>query len=157
MFWRATDRASLFEPFKVRIGLETTEIQVLWLTRPDEWSPHCVEAATKVFASNLDPSRAKLFFRDVLLERCRDDIRQYKKLNYHLYQALHRALFKPAAWFKGILLPLAMEGDATLREALIFASVLSKASVPGAHAAVVPLRRPFTILRWRIPLAFENG
>ena len=70
--------------------------EVLWLTRPDEWSPHCVEAATKVFASNLDPKRAKAFFEEVLLARCREDIRSNKKLNYHLYQALHKALFKPA-------------------------------------------------------------
>ena len=29
-----------------------------------------------------------------------------RKLNYHLYQALKKALYKPAAFFKGILLPL---------------------------------------------------
>lgn len=114
--------------------------EILWLTRPDEWSPHCVEASMRVFASNLDPGRARIFYNEVLLERCREDIRHNKKLNYHLYQALHRALFKPAAWFKGILLPLATAGDATLAEALIFGSVLAKQSVPAAHAAVVILK-----------------
>lgn len=29
-----------------------------------------------------------------------------RKLNYHLYQALKKAMYKPAAFFKGILLPL---------------------------------------------------
>ena len=76
----------------------------------------------------------------MLLERCRDDITVNKKLNYHLYQALHKALFKPAPWFKGILLPLVQDRDCTLREALIFGSVLAKASVPAAHAAVVLLK-----------------
>ncbi|KAH8068924.1 hypothetical protein JL720_12132 [Aureococcus anophagefferens] len=97
-------------------------------------------AATKVFASNLDPKRARVFYNEVLLERCRDDITVNKKLNYHLYQALHKALFKPAPWFKGILLPLVQDRDCTLREALIFGSVLAKASVPAAHAAVVLLK-----------------
>lgn len=125
--------------FKVIPALERWE-EVLWLTRPDLWSPHCCEAATRVFSSNLDPARATVFYREVLLERCRDDIRAHKKLNYHLYQALHRALFKPTAWFKGILLPLAQSGDATLTEAVIFGSVLAKQSVPAAHAAVVILK-----------------
>merc|ERR1712100_521838 len=89
---------------------------------------------------NLDPKRARTFYGDVLLERCRNDIREHRRLNYHLYQALHRALFKPAPWFKGVLLPLVKSGDCTLREALIFGSVLAKASVPAAHAAVVLLK-----------------
>ncbi|KAH8055402.1 hypothetical protein JL722_8310 [Aureococcus anophagefferens] len=100
--------------FKVIPALERWE-DVLWLVRPDLWSAHCVEAATKVFASNLDPKRV-------------------------FYKALHKALFKPAPWFKGILLPLVQDRDCTLREALIFGSVLAKASVPAAHAAVVLLK-----------------
>lgn len=34
------------------------------------------------------------FFNIVLLEKCRDDIRANKKLNYHLYMALKKSLFK---------------------------------------------------------------
>ena len=29
-----------------------------------------------------------------------------RKLNYHYYQSLKKAMYKPAAFFKGILLPL---------------------------------------------------
>jgi len=125
--------------FKVIPALERWE-EILWLTRPDLWSPHCVHAATKVFSSNLDPKRARIFYGEVLLERCREDVQLNKKLNYHLYQALHKALFKPAPWFKGVLLPLVKAGDCTLKEALVFGSVLAKASVPAAHAAVVILK-----------------
>ncbi|KAH8069085.1 hypothetical protein JL721_6297 [Aureococcus anophagefferens] len=123
--------------FKVIPALERWE-DVLWLVRPDLWSAHCVEAATKVFASNLDPKRARVFYNEVLLERCRDDITVNKKLNYHLYQALHKALFKPAPWFKGILLPLVQDRDCAARRSSW--SVLAKASVPAAHAAVVLLK-----------------
>ena len=42
--------------------------------------------------------------------------------------------------FKGVLLPLVKSGDCTLREALVFGSVLAKASVPQAHAAVVIMK-----------------
>ena len=34
----------------------------------------------------------------------------FRKLNYHLYQALKKAMYKPAAFFKGILLPLCEVG-----------------------------------------------
>jgi essential nuclear protein 1 len=81
--------------------------QILWLTRPDDWSPHSVYACTRIFASNLNAKMAQRFYNMVLLERCRDDIRTNKKLNYHLYMALKKALYKPSAFYKGILLPLA--------------------------------------------------
>lgn len=42
----------------------------------------------------------------ILLEKVRDDISENKKLNYHLYMALKKALYKPAAFFKGVLFPL---------------------------------------------------
>jgi len=44
---------------------------------------------------------AQRFYNLVLLPRVRDDIAEYKRLNFHLYMALKKALFKPAAWFKG--------------------------------------------------------
>ena len=125
--------------FKVIPALERWE-EILWMTRPDEWSPHCVHAATRVFASNLDPKRARTFYGDVLLERCRDDIREHRRLNYHTRPGAAPRLFKPAPWFKGVLLPLVKSGDCTLREALVFGSVLAKASVPQAHAAVVIMK-----------------
>ena len=46
------------------------------------------------------------FYNLVLLPRIRDDIAEFKRLNFHLFMALKKALFKPAAFFKGILLPI---------------------------------------------------
>lgn len=62
--------------------------------------------ATRIFASNLKEKMAQRFYNLVLLPRIRDDLAEYKRLNFHLYQALRKALFKPAAFMKGILLPL---------------------------------------------------
>jgi essential nuclear protein 1 len=53
--------------------------------------------------------------------------------------ALKKSLYKPASFFKGVLLPLG-ESRCTLREALIVASVLSKVSVPVLHSAVAILK-----------------
>lgn len=125
--------------FKIIPALSNWE-QVLYLTDPDSWSSAAMYQATRIFASNLKEKMAQRFYNLVLLPRVRDDIAEYKKLNYHLYQALRKALFKPGAFFKGIILPLCESGTCTLREAIIVGSVLSKNSVPMLHACAAMLK-----------------
>jgi essential nuclear protein 1 len=121
--------------FKVIPSLSNWE-DVLYLTRPDMWSPMAMYAATKIFASNLNPKMAQRFYNLVLLDAVRADIVRHHKLNYHYYMALKKSVYKPAAFFKGILLPLCQDEQCTLREAAIVASVLTKVSIPVHHAAV---------------------
>jgi essential nuclear protein 1 len=122
--------------FKVIPSLSNWE-EILYITRPDQWTPQAMYAATKIFASNLNPKMAQRFYFLVLLDAIRADIQQHKKLNYHYYQSLKKAIYKPAAFFKGILLPLCRSEQAcTLREAAIIASSLQHTSIPSHHAAV---------------------
>ena len=114
--------------------------EALFLTNPDEWSAAAVYQGTRVFASNLKSDQAQTFFNLVLLPRVRDDIAEYKRLNYHLYQALKKSLFKPAGFFKGLLLPLLNSGTCSLREAVIIGSVLAKNSVPVLHSSAAMLK-----------------
>jgi essential nuclear protein 1 len=120
--------------FKVIPSLSNWE-EVLYLTRPDQWTPQAMYAATRIFASNLNPKMAQRFYYLVLLDAVRADIYTQKKLNYHYYMSLKKSVYKPAAFFKGILLPLCKE-DCTLREAAIVASVLQRVSIPVHHSAV---------------------
>lgn len=120
--------------FKVIPSLSNWE-EVLYLTRPDTWTPQAMYAATRIFASNLNPKMAQRFYNLVLLDAVRADIYAEKKLNYHYYMALKKSVYKPAAFFKGILLPLCKE-NCTLREAAIVASVLQRVSIPVHHSAV---------------------
>lgn len=71
----------------------------------------------------------------VLLDRVREDIHETKKLNVHLFRALKKGLYKPAAWFKGFLFPLVGSGTCTLREANIISGVLVRVSIPVLHSA----------------------
>lgn len=80
--------------------------EVLYLTEPENWSPNAVYQATRIFASNLGGKKAERFYRLVLLPRVREDILKNKKLHFALYQTLKKSLYKPAAFFKGILFPL---------------------------------------------------
>jgi essential nuclear protein 1 len=122
--------------FKVIPSLSNWQ-DVLWLTRPDLWTPQACYAATRIFASNLNPKMAQRFYELVLLDSVRSDIHGNKKLNYHYYMALKKSVYKPSAFFKGIILPLARpDAECTLREAVIVASVLQRVSIPVHHAAV---------------------
>ncbi|PVU92465.1 hypothetical protein BB561_003822 [Smittium simulii] len=117
--------------FKIIPSITNWE-QVLYLTAPDNWTPHAICQATRIFISNMKPKHSQSL---VVLDRVREDIEVNKKLNYHLYMALKKALYKPAAFFKGILFPLVESGNCTLREAVIISSVLAKVSVPVLHSA----------------------
>ena len=75
-----------------------------------------------------------------MLERVRADIHETKKLNVHLYHALKKALYRPAAFFKGFVFPLVGDGTCTLREAYIISSILVKVSIPVLHSAAALLR-----------------
>ena len=125
--------------FKVIPVLSNWE-EVLYLTDPDKWSAAAMFQATRIFASNLNSAKAQHFYNLVLLPRVRDDISEYKRLNFHLYMALKKALYKPAAFFKGVLLPLCESGTCTLREALIIGSVLAKNSIPMLHSSAALLK-----------------
>lgn len=115
--------------------------ELLYMTRPDEWSPAAVYVATRILASNLSGKQVVSFYSDILLPRCLEDISAMKKLNYHLYQALVKAVYKPGAFCKGILFPLCSDGDrgCTMRQATVFASVVAKVSIPMLHSAAALL------------------
>jgi len=114
--------------------------QLLYLTEPEKWSAAAMYQATRIFTSNLKEKMAQRFFNLILLPRIRDDIDTYHRLNFHLFQALRKALFKPGAFFKGFLLPLCESGTCTLREAIIVGSVLAKNAIPVLHSCAAMLK-----------------
>ncbi|XP_014227357.1 bystin [Trichogramma pretiosum] len=127
------------KPFKAVPSFRNWE-QIMYVTDPDHWTAAAVYQATRLFASNMKENMAQRFYNLVLLPRLRDDMQEYKRLNFHLYQALRKALYKPGAFMKGILLPLLESGNCTLREALIVGSVVAKNSIPILHSATALLK-----------------
>lgn len=113
--------------------------ELLALTRPESWTTNACYEATRIFVSQ-KPFVTQIFLRNVILDRVREDIHERKKLNVHLFNALKKSLYKPSAFFKGILFPLLTEGNCTLREATIISSVLVRVSVPVLHSAAALLR-----------------
>lgn len=138
-FLRSYKSGPLPKPFKILPSLPHWEM-VLSLTSPQNWTPHSTLAATRIFVSNLKAQQSQRFFELVLREKFRDEIDEDKKTSYQIYEALKKGLYKPAAWFKGILFPLCESGTMTLKEAAILASVLSKVSIPMLHSAAALLR-----------------
>jgi len=134
--------------------------RILALTSPEDWSPHSCRAATRIFISSMKPPQAQLFLSVVLLDAIREDIQVNKKLNPQYYESLKRALYKPGAFFKGIIFPMLdvrtrlfflnmvgymnsthfFQQGCTLKEATIIASVLARTKIPVLHASAAMLR-----------------
>lgn len=132
--------------FKVVPSLRNWE-DILYLTDPSSWSPHATFQATRLFVSSLNARLAQRFLALVLLPAVRRDIQANRRLHFALYQAMRKAAYKPDAFYKGLLLPLCAAGDCSLREAVITASVLARASLPPLPSAAALLRladMPFT-------------
>ena len=126
------------KPFKVIPTLPQWE-DILSITRPESWTPNACYEATKIFVSS-SPAVVKRFMESVILDRVREEIHETKKLNVHLYKALKKSIYKPAAFFKGFLFPLVSSGTCTLREAHIISSVLVRVSIPVLHSAAALMR-----------------
>lgn len=126
------------KPFKILPILPQWE-ELLSITRPESWSANACYEATRVFVSST-PYVTQRFLETVILDRVREDIHDTKKLNVHLYNALKKGLYKPAAFFKGFLFPLVSSGTCTLREAHIISSVLVRMKIPVLHSAAALLR-----------------
>ncbi|KAI2618841.1 Bystin-domain-containing protein [Hypoxylon sp. NC1633] len=120
------------KPFKILPTVPHWE-DIIGLTNPDQWTPNAVYEATRIFVSS-KPIVVRRFIEMILLDRVREDIHETKKLNVHLFNALKKALYKPASWFKGFLFPLVESGTCTLREAAIISAVLARISVPVLHS-----------------------
>jgi hypothetical protein len=90
--------------------------------------------------SNLNARLSQRFLALVLLPRVRSDILTHQRLHFALFQALKKATYKPGAFYKGLLLPLCASGTCSLREAVIFSSVLRRSSLPVLHSAAALLR-----------------
>lgn len=125
--------------FKIIPKLKNWE-QILFVTEPHNWSAAAMYEGTRIFCSGLTQSMTQRFYNLVLLPRIRDDLAEFSKLNTYLYRSLKKALFKPAAFFKGIILPLLESGDCTLREAIIFGSVIGGSTIPVLHASACLLK-----------------
>lgn len=125
--------------FKIIPKLRNWE-QVLFITEPHNWSAAAMYQGTRIFSSVLAQHMAQRFYNLVLLPRIRDDLAEYSRLNAHLYSALRKALFKPAAFMKGVILPLLESGDCTLREAIIIGSIISRNQIPVLHSSACLLK-----------------
>ncbi|PKI83159.1 snoRNA-binding rRNA-processing protein [Malassezia vespertilionis] len=124
--------------FKIIPSLPAWE-DVVYITNPDTWTSHATLAATRIFVSNFKPAQCERFYQLVLLDKFRDEIRDTKKVSYQMYEAMKKTLYKPAAFFKGILFPLCDGGGVSLKEAAILGSIISKVSIPVLHAAAALL------------------
>ena len=56
----------------------TSDVQILWITEPDKWSPQATFAASRTFASNMNSKVVQRFYNTILLPAVIDDIQAHK-------------------------------------------------------------------------------
>ncbi|KAJ1023950.1 hypothetical protein NDA13_004782 [Ustilago tritici] len=125
--------------FKIVPSLPAWE-SILYITDPASWTPHATLAAVRIFVSTMKADQMQRFYELVLLDKVRDEIQDDGKVSYQTYEAMKKAIYKPAAFFKGFLFPMCQSGTLTLKEAAIVSSVLAKVSIPALHSAAALLR-----------------
>lgn len=125
--------------FKVVPTLKNWE-EILALTAPQNWTPNAMFEATRIFTSSLPPRAVEIFYRNVLLESVRRNFYESRAINVHYFQALKQAIYKPAAFFKGIIFPICQDEHTTLKEANVYCGVIAKASIPSLHAAAALMK-----------------
>ncbi|CAN8102934.1 unnamed protein product [Discula destructiva] len=128
--WRS---GPLPKPVKILPTVPDWE-RIIQVAEPWNWTPNAVFAMTRIFTSS-KPAIVQRWLEMVVLPAVRDNIQETQKLNVHLYNSLKKGLYKPSAFFKGIVFALIGSGSCTLREAHIISSVMARVSVPVLHSA----------------------
>ena len=68
--------------------------------KPSSMHPFLLQAEVALLVPYSLLSLCCRYYNTFLLPAVRDDIAEHKRLNYHLYRAVKKALFRPAAFFK---------------------------------------------------------
>ena len=129
--------------------------QLIEYTHPEQWTAAAMLFATRMFV-NQKPQKCQRFLNTILLPRLRDEISAHKRLSPHLYECVFKACFRPGAFYKGIILPLAevcyfppfcfsntinfKSGNCTLVESVIIGSVILKRRIPAMHSCAALYR-----------------
>eukprot|EP00760_Papus_ankaliazontas_P002620 PhM_4_TR11188/c0_g1_i1/m.13801/K14797/ENP1, BYSL; essential nuclear protein 1 len=125
--------------FKVLPRLANWE-ELLWLTKPQDWSPMALYMATRLFASGLNEAMAQRYYYTFLLPSivaAMETPKSEAKLKLHpwRFNAIRKAIFKPAAFVKGFLVPLCEESS-SIQLALIVGTIIHKCTIPVIPAAI---------------------
>lgn len=67
------------------------------------------------------------------------DLQKNKKLNYHYYESLIKALYKTNAWFKGVLFQFC-DKETNLREVKVIESLITKITIPVISSSVALIK-----------------
>lgn len=102
--------------------------EILWLLRPDSWSPQALYIITRLFVSRLDNLQMGRFLSQILAPRLQEAVFRSKKISSHLFLSLKVSTNRSKNFFSSLLFPILRGQSCTLKEAIILGSIINRAS-----------------------------
>lgn len=106
---------------------------LLELSNPLGWSPNAIEAVTVLFSQTASDKRLIKYIQNILLEYIQDKLESAKKLPRPVWNALMAAARRPPCFIKGLLLPLSVESQISMKEARVISAIVTKVKLPRDH------------------------
>lgn len=106
---------------------------LLELSNPPNWSPNALEAVTVLFSQSASDKRLTKYIRDILYEYIQNTLETAKKLPRPVWNALMAAARRPPCFIKGLLLPLSLELQISMKEARVVSAIVTKVKLPRDH------------------------
>ncbi|OHS97651.1 Bystin [Tritrichomonas foetus] len=106
---------------------------LLELSNPMNWSLNAVQAVTLLFAQSASDKRLTTYIRHFLLDYIQELLERSKKLPKQIWNALMAAARRPPCFINGMLIPLSMEPQVSMKEARVISAIVTKVKLPRDH------------------------
>ena len=118
-------------------------VDLLQLTTPEDWTPNASFQIVRSFIPLLPESQCETFVKIFIYPRILKEFGENKELNVHIYNSIKLIIYRPASFYKGLVLPLCKDKKFSLKRASIISSIISKCSIPllSSSAAVIFLTK----------------
>lgn len=103
------------------------------LSNPLNWSPNAMEAVTVLFSQTASDKRLTKYIQDILFEYIQNTLETAKRLPRPVWNALMAAARRPPCFIKGLLLPLSLELQVSMKEAKVISAIVTKVKLPRDH------------------------
>nr|AAW25277.1 SJCHGC09292 protein [Schistosoma japonicum] len=121
---------------------------LLEMLKPLEWSVHVYPRSSRYLHPRVTNQHIT-FYESYLLPKVKQDIKENRRLCFHLFEALIASMFRPEEFISGVYLPW-VQSEMSKTEGIILSNLIKRATLKSRFAAValaLTLEEDFSIPR----------